>query len=84
MDGLRVGVRRQVSAEGYGVLIGIRVDHGRQLVADAVSSYRGHGVVSGRPGRCRQWTWGWSTALVTGGSPAAGFQGRSGRIIDAR
>ena len=58
--------------------VGTRVDYGRQLVADAVSSHRRHGMVSGRPARRRQWTWWWSTTLVTDGSPAAGFQGRFG------
>ena len=50
-DGLNVGLGRQVPAEIDCGRVGTRVDHGRQLVADAVSSYRRHGMVSGRPAR---------------------------------
>ena len=60
-DGRRVGLDCQVPAEGDCGRVGTRVDYGRQLVADAVSSHRRHGMVSGRPARRRQWTWRWST-----------------------
>ena len=66
-DGLGVGLRRQVPAEGDGGRVGIRVDHGRQLVADAVSSHRRHGVVSSRPVRRRPRVGGLSMEGIKGG-----------------
>ena len=78
-DGLNVGLDRQVPAEIDCGRVGARVDYVRHLVADAVSSHRRHGMVSGRPARRRQWTWWWwSTMVVTGGSPAAGLRGDLG------
>ena len=77
-DGLRVSVRHQFPAEIKSGRTGTRVDHGRQLIADAVSSHWRHGMVSGRPARRRQWTWWWSTTLVTGGLRSRNSGGDSG------
>ena len=81
--GLHVGLGCQVPAEVDCGWVGTRVDHRRQLLADAVSPHRRHGAVSGRLGRwrtdCR-----WMKAAVMGGSPVAGLPGRFGRVKDAR
>ena len=71
-DGLRVGLGRQVSAEIDCGRVGTRVDHGRQLVADAVAPHRRHGEVSGRAQRRRRWIWGLLT-MVMGWSPEGNF-----------
>ena len=73
-DGLNVGLDRQVPAEIDCGWVGIRVDHGRHLLADAVSSHRRHGMVSIQPARRRQWTWWLSTMVVTGESPGGGIE----------
>ena len=83
-DGLGVGLDGQVPAEIDCGRVGARVDHGRHLVADAVSSHRRHGMVSGRTARRRQWTWWWSAMVVMGGSPEAGLRGRFRQVKDAR
>ena len=63
--------------------VGIKVDHGRQPLADAVSPRCRHIDVSGRPGR-RRADCGWLSTLVMEGSPEAGLPGRFGRLKDAR
>ena len=83
-DGLGVGLGHQFPAEIKGGRVGTRVDYGRQLIADAVSPHRRHGVVSGRPARRRQWTWWWSTTLVMGWISGGGISGRFRWAKDAR
>ena len=63
---VHVGLRHQVPAEGHGGRVGTRMDYGRQLVPDAVSSHRRHGEVSGRAGRWQQWICGLLTGMATG------------------
>ena len=62
-DGPHVTCGRQVPAEIKSGRVGTRVGHGRQMVADAVSSHRRHGTVTGRR-RCLRADCRWLLTVV--------------------